>query len=515
LRCHGYLRAVCLLLTVFATQPVSAGATAQEARPNILLVVLDDWGAGDAGAYGSRWIKTPNFDRLAREGVLFSHAFTSNPKCSPSRASLLTGRNAWQLDEGNVHNSTFPDKYPVYPDLLEKAGYAIGLTGKGWGPGDFRNGGRIRNPAGPSFDDAKLDAPTKGIRPTDYAKNFEQFLATRRAGQPFCFWLGIWEPHRAYEKGSGARLGVNLADVRVPPYLPDNEVTRGDLADYAAEVEWADAQVGRVLAALEAAGELENTLIVMTSDNGMPFPRAKGQIYDYDFRLPLAMRWGQRIQPGRVVEDFVNFRDFAPTFLQVAGVVVPAAMTGRSLQPLLESTRSGWIDPAANFAVINKERHDLGRPYDAGYPVRAIRTTKWLYVHNYAPERWPAGNPETDFPNCDPSPTKDWIVKQRDKFFDLAFGFRPAEMLYQLDEDPYCLENVALRPESAGTVKQLRGQLEKFLLGENDPRALGYGEIFDTYPYVGSRKRAYETWLREQLHLPALIDRGAGKNENE
>ncbi|HWA24509.1 MAG TPA: sulfatase [Lacunisphaera sp.] len=471
-------------------------------RPNILFIVLDDWGWRDAGAYGAKWLKTPTFDRLAREGVLFRHAFTSNPKCSPSRASILTGRHAWQLEEGNVHYSSFPSKFPVYPDLLEKAGYAVGLTGKGWAPGNFSVTGWAHNPAGRSFDEVKLKPPATGIMPTDYAGNFAEFLKTVKPGQPFCFWFGLHEPHRPYQRDSGVRSGRDPASVPVPPYLPDNEIVRGDLLDYAVEVEWADAQAGKALALLEAAGRLEDTLVVMTSDNGMPFPRAKGQIVEDDFHLPLAMRWGKIAAPGRVVETFVDFRDLAPTFLTAAGVAVPDAMSGRSLLPCLAQADARAASQA-KFALVGKERHDLGRPYDAGYPVRAIRTSEWLYVRNYAPERWPAGNPETGFPNCDGGPTKDWVVAHRDRFFDLAFGLRPAESLYRVATDPDCLVDRAGEPGLAETIAGLRGRMEAQLREEQDPRVLGLGEIFDTYPWYGSRARAYDTWLRKQLNLPA------------
>src|SRR5204863_4760871 len=132
-------RLFCLALLSFGLLVnASANAAQQPSRPNILFIIFDDWnGSTHAGAYGCTWIKTPNFDRIAREGVLFKNAFTSNPKCSPCRASILTGRHTWQLKEAVSHGGMFPDGFEVYPDLLEKAGYSVGLTGKGWAPGDF------------------------------------------------------------------------------------------------------------------------------------------------------------------------------------------------------------------------------------------------------------------------------------------------------------------------------------------------------------------------------------------
>ena len=142
-----------LLATLSLVFALMSSAPAAEKRPNFLFIIFDDLSWDSVGAYGNTWIKTPNLDRLAKEGALFRHAFTSNPKCSPCRASILIGRNTWQLEELSVHNSIFPRKWEVYPDLLEAAGYSVGLTGKGWGPGDFKNHGRTRNPAGPSFDE--------------------------------------------------------------------------------------------------------------------------------------------------------------------------------------------------------------------------------------------------------------------------------------------------------------------------------------------------------------------------
>ena len=468
-------------------------------RPNVLFIIFDDWnGSTHAGAYGCDWVKTPNFDRIAREGVLFKNAFTSNPKCSPCRATILTGRNTWQLEEAVSHGGLFPKNYEVYPDLLEKAGYTVGLTGKGWGPGDFKTlAGRTRNPAGPGFDAKTQAVPAAGISKSDYVGNFEDFLKQRPADQPFCFWMGFHEPHRAYELDSGVRLGKSLKDVKVPAFLPDTEIVRSDLLDYAIEVEWGDTQIGRALDALKAAGQLDNTLIVVTSDHGMPFPFVKGQIHEDAFHLPLAMRWGAGIKAGRVVEDFINVRDFAPTYMELAGLKPHAQMTGKSLANILRSEKSGWIENRDTM-LAGKERHDLGRPHDWGYPVRALRTKEFLFVHNFNPERWPAGNPETDFGNCDPGPTKEVVKALGGYFYDLSFGKRLPDELYDIVRDPECVVNLANDLAHTETMNALRYKMIEMLKEEKDPRALGNAAIFDTYKYVGSRAKGYETWLKAQ-----------------
>ncbi len=484
------------ILLCLATTPARA---ATQLKPNILFIIFDDWnGSTHAGAYGCDWVKTPNFDRVAREGVLFKNAFTSNPKCSPCRATILTGRNTWQLKEAVSHGGYFPAGFEVYPDLLEKSGYTIGLTGKGWGPGDFKTlAKRTRNPAGPSFDQLTQKVIASGITPNDYPGNFEAFLKQREKGKPFCFWMGFHEPHRAYEWNSGVRLGKKLEDVKVPAFLPDTEIVRRDLLDYAVEVEWGDTQIGRALQSLEAAGELDNTLVIVTSDHGMPFPYVKGQIHEDAFHLPLAMRWGKGIKAGRVVEDFVNVRDLAPTYMELAGLEPHPQMTGKSLVNILRSEASGWIE-GRDTMLAGKERHDIGRPNDLGYPVRALRTRDFLFVHNFHPERWPAGNPETDFGNCDPGPTKEVIKALGGHFYDLAFGKRLPDELYDLKRDPECVNNLANDLAYAQKLEELRYTMMRLLKDEEDPRALGHAEVFDSYNKVGGRQKGYETWLKEQ-----------------
>ena len=272
----------------------------------------------------------------------------------------------------------------------------------------------------------------------------------------------------------------------MPKYYPDNATIRGDLLDYAVEVEWFDSHLGKMLEQLEAAGELENTIVVVTSDHGMPFPRVKGQIYEDGFHIPLAIRWGAKVKGGRELEDFVNVRDFAPTWLELCDVAAPETMTGRSFAPALLSQTRGWFDETRNRMVIGKERHDIGRPNDAGYPVRAIRTPEWLYVVNYEPERWPAGNPETGYRNVDGGPTKDFLLGGFDRFYQLSFGKRPAEEIYRIAYESDCMENVAGKPEHAELKAKLRAEMEASLRKDHDPRMGGDGDKFDAFPSATS-----------------------------
>ncbi len=451
-------------------------------RPNILFAMADDWGYPHASAYGTPVVETPTFDRLAEEGALFTRAFVSSPSCTPCRSSVLTGQDFWRLEEGANLWSTLPEKFPVYPTLLEQAGYHVGYTGKGWGPGRVGAGGRKRNPAGPRYG------------------SFKEFLEKRPDEKPFCFWFGSHHPHRGYDRGSGKASGMDLSAIELPAAFPDSEAIRGDVADYFVEVQKFDKQVRRLLRTLKDAGELDETMVVMTGDHGMPFPRGKTNLYDLGTRVPLAIRWPETVEGGRRIRDFVSLVDLAPTFLDAAGVEVPDQMTGRSLMNVLQAEGSGQIDPTRNYVLTGRERHCPGQEAgnSGGYPMRAIRTDRYLYIRNFRPHRWPAGTPHHEkaylddawYGDIDNGPTKIWMFKHRDEpdvrpLFQAAFGKRPAVELYDIKKDPGQLNNVADDPAYADVKKRLASWLTSELRKRDDPRVVGGGHKFDTYPYYG------------------------------
>ena len=296
----------------------------EQPRPNILFAIADDWGYPHASVYGDPVVQTPAFDRIAGEGILFNHAYISSPSCTPSRNAILTGQYHWRLGPGANLWSTLDETIPVYPLLLEDAGYKIGHYRKSWGPGDLSNWDR--HPAGPNY--------SKG--------GFARFMEEREGEEPFCFWLGTSDPHRSYEKGTGVASGMDPEKIRLFECFPDHPEVRSDVADYYYEVQRFDTLVAGAIRILEEYGELENTIIVVTGDHGMPFPRCKSNNYDSGTRVPLAIRWGSDLKnPGRVLEDFVSLSDLAPTFLELAGLEVPDVMTGKSLVSLVRSTREG------------------------------------------------------------------------------------------------------------------------------------------------------------------------------
>ena len=505
-----------LIVLLAGTAPLLAQSKAgrsggrQPGRPNILFAIADDWGYGHAGAYGASWVSTPAFDRVARSGLLFTRAYTPNAKCAPSRAIILTGRNSWQLEEAANHIPYFPARFKTWVETLRDHGYFAGLTTKGWGPGVALDAqGRAREMAGRPFNGRQLTPSTTGIGRQDYAANFADFLDAKPGDAPWSFWYGAIEPHRDYEYGSGVRLGgKRLTDIpRVPSFWPDTAVVRNDMLDYALEVEHFDLHLGRMMRMLEERGELERTIIIVTSDHGMPFPRGKGQAYDYSNHVPLAVMWGGGIRrPGRRIDDYVSFADLAPTILELAGIRWPesgmAPITGESLAGIFRSTRSGRVIPRRDHVLVGKERTDIGRPDDVGYPIRGIVRNDMLYLRNYEVDRWPSGNPETGYLDCDAGATKTLLLEARraqgtSRYWDLAFGKRGAEELYDLRRDPDCVNNLAASRPHASLKARLRTLMERELQQQRDPRMAGNGAIFDRYLYADPANRDfYNRYMR-------------------
>jgi len=321
-------------------------------------------------------------------------------------------------------------------------------------------------------------------------------MRMRDKSKPFCFWFGTTDPHRKYDKGSGAKSGIDVDKVHVPAFYPNQREIRSDIADYYFEVQRWNNDVTGAMKLIEDAGELDNTIIVMTGDHGMPFPRCKGNLYDWGARVPLAIRWGDKVKPNRRVTDFTSLTDIAPTVLEAAGIEIPKAMTGKSLLGVLESKGAGRVDKKRSFMVFGRERHTPGQkmPSIDGYPSRAIRSDKWLLILNLEPDRWPAGVPEgashpmDSFSDSDNGPTKSVIMSCKDapklvRFYDLCFSKRPAIELYDCQKDPDQINNLAGDPRYASTVEKMRKKLAAYLKKTEDPRFTDKPVKFDEYPY--------------------------------
>lgn len=447
---------------------VGAAFAPAQRRPNILLCLADNWAHPHASAYGDPVVRTPLFDRIAREGVLFTHAFAPNPSCSPSRSMLLAGQESHRLGAAANLYGNLPADTPLYTDLLEQAGYFVGYSGKGWGPGSPQAGGRKTNPAGRLF------------------KSFGEFLAAKPEGAPFCFWFGSHDPHVPWNRGQQRKAALDAAKIRVPAHLPDDPAVREDILAYYCEVEEFDSECDNLLELLKRRGELDNTLVAITSDNGWQLPRGLANCYDLGVRIPLALRWPARIKGGEVRRDFVSIADLAPTFLEAAGLAPPKAMTAASL---FSRTRRDCM-------FLERERHANVRRGDLSYPVRGIRTLEFLYLWNLTPDRWPAGDPEYywavgEFGDVDDSRSKRLLMSARPQpYFDLNLGKRPAEELYDLRKDPDQVKNVAADPAYASAKQRLRARVEAWMKETADPRAAGPTDFWDRVPYTGSKRRA-------------------------
>lgn len=451
----------------------------KEKRPNILVLMSDNQSWNHVGCYGDEVVRTPNMDSIAGQGVRFTRAFCNAPSCTPARGSLLTGLNIWQLEDGANLWGILPKKFKVYTEMLEEAGYKVGYNGKGWGPGSFEANGRPRNPAG------------------DYFKSFGDFLKNVKDGDPWTFWFSSYEPGRPFDPehpdatGAGEAAGIDPSRVKVPGYLPDSKEVRGDIADYYASVELFDRQIGEVMEQLKQSGQLENTVVVVCSDNGWQMPRGLANLYDFGTHIPLIISWPGKFKTNAVADNLITLNDLAPTFLELAHIKPPAYMTAKSLLPFVAA--GGRQAEEREFIVYARERHAFVRQHGLGYPGRAVRTKDFLYIRNYEPERWPAGDPPL-YGDVDPymlnypGPAKFYMLANKDNpkvkpLFDLAFAKRPAGELFDVNKDPDELNNLAYKPEYQNIKKELAEKMDSYLKQTADPRMTGGKIIWDTTAY--------------------------------
>lgn len=528
-----------LPLFLFACQAEPAQET-ESIRPNILFAISDDQSFAHTSFAGCTFVETPAFDRIAKNGVYFRNCLAGSPGCAPSRSAIVTGRYHWQNEQAGQHAAGWLEKYIPFVDLLQANGYHTGFTGKGVSPFRYSrsegDGLRTANAAGTSFSTVRYEADTpederfaEKINAINYAANFEDFLSQKASGEPFFFWYGATEPHRAYEDGSGLRRGKKLASVEVPPFFPDTETVRSDLLDYAVEIEWFDLHLQRMLEHLERIGELENTIVIVTADNGMPFPRAKANGYEYGVHVPMAISFPKAFPSAREVEDMISFVDLAPTILELTGTSPEGMLpiSGKSFVNILRSEHDGLVDEERHYAFSGRERHSSSRYENLGYPQRVIRDQDYLLIWNQRPERWPAGAPqriqeeneealwplygldengvhhsEWAFTDVDACPTKSFLVEnyQVDSlrpYFDWAYGKRPEFELFNIQNDPACLQNLIGVAALEGVEQRLKATLNEKLEGTSDPRVVGPDpELFDSYPrYSRIRNFPKPDWM--------------------
>lgn len=534
---HTFVPLVLLILGFSCSQK-----SPESKRPNILFAISDDQSFAHTSFLGSKFIQTPAFDKIAREGVYFSNCYAGSPGCAPSRSSLVTGRYHWQNEQSGQHASSWLKKHIPFIDLLDKNGYVTGLTGKGVGPFRYArdekdslwrktNAGGIQH-SSISYDDGQFNTQyADGISKKNYYENFKYFMENVRGDKPFFFWYGAHEPHRAYEKDSWKRMNKKTADVEVPGFLPDDELIRGDMLDYAVEIEWFDLHLQWMVEYLEKIGDMENTIIMVTADNGMPFPRAKANSFEYGVHVPLAIRFPKNFPDGRIVDDPVSFIDFAPTILELTKTSSKGMLpiTGKSILNLLISEKQGTVDETRKYVVASRERHSSSRYMNLGYPQRVIRSKNFIYIWNIKPERWPAGAPQkfdpknpskllpmygvddqgkyikdAAFTDIDDCPSKTFIIENYQdndiqRYFELAHGKRPEVELYDVVADPFCLNNLAGISEYKNVEDELKSELMTVLKNTNDPRVTGPNtEIFDDYiRYSRIRKFPKPDWAEK------------------
>jgi N-sulfoglucosamine sulfohydrolase len=406
------------------------------ARPNFLFLVSDDQSVPDLGCYGNSAIHTPNLDAMAGEGMRFESGFVTSPSCSPSRSSIVTGRSAHATGTARLH-APLPANQKTFLEGLKSQGYFTGAfrkvhLGDGfWKRWDFE--GRH--------------------------KEFSTFFDARPKDRPFFLHVGFHDPHRPYWPHEYSPPH-DPTKVPVPGFLPDTLAVRKDLAHYYDEIARMDRNVGKILALLERDKLAENTLVIFTSDNGLPFPGAKGTLYDPGLHVPMIARWPGVIKPGRVSSHLISLIDLAPTWLEAAGLPVPEIMEGRSFLPLLQE--KDYKPREAIYAERNYHTHlDL---------IRCVRTHQYKLIQNFLPER--PYRPTSDLARSPSWHSIQELRQQAQLNPDIERRLftkpRPKTEFYDLAQDPGETRNLAEEPASAETVKQLQLRLSHWMVRTND-----------------------------------------------
>lgn len=421
---------------------IKSGA-APAAPPNIILIIADDLGAEDSAPYGSKAVRTPNLARLAREGMRFTQAYNTCSSCSPSRCSIITGRYPHAHGAERLH-MPLPKEQVTFVEKLKAAGYYTAQAGK-WHLG----------PAVKDRFDAihEGDKAVGGVAPDGSGcTQWIPALRERPRDKPFFFWLASVDPHRPYFEGAIPEPH-DPAKAWVPPFLPDVEPTRKDLAMYYDEIARLDGYVGRVLEELEKQGVLEQTLIFFITDNGRPFPRCKTSVYDSGIKSPLLVRWPGKVAPGSQCDSLVSSVDIAPTILELAGLPAAPTFQGNSYAKLLANPQA----PHREFIYAEHNWHD----YTAHE--RAVRNAHFKYIRN----SWP------DLPGTPPADAVSGMTFQEMRRLRDAGKLEPeqltcftkpraAEELYDAAADPQELKNLAMDPKYADTLNKLRAVLDKW-----------------------------------------------------
>ncbi|MGV3639569.1 MAG: sulfatase [Adhaeribacter sp.] len=447
------IKIVCLAFLLLGIalfgQKALAGKNGKE-QPNIIILIADDIGADDIGCYGNKEVKTPNIDRMAKTGLRFTNAYVTTSSCTPSRASILSGRYPHNTGAAELHTS-MPASIAILPELLKNAGYYTAQAGK-WHLGEEVKRG---------FHTLHLNQKANGNGGEDM---WVKTIQDRPKDKPFFMWLAADDAHRPW--GQNPLTGTHdPSQITPPPYLADMEPTRSDLAKFYDEVARFDLFIGKVEQELSRQGVLDNTFILIMGDNGRPFPRAKTRVYDSGMRTPFVIKWNKGIsKKGAVSESLVSAVDIAPTLLELAGLKAAPSFQGRSFARLLQKPSL----PFRNYVFTEHNWHD----YEA--LERMVRTKDHLYVLNLRPQ---LPNGDSGMP---PSPAHQDLKKLREEGkltaaqADIFVAPRPREELFDCRKDPMQLLNVASVPAYAGELEKLRKVMQQWQLetADSDPGAL-------------------------------------------
>lgn len=448
------MKKICLFLFFITAW---CGARAQDKRPNIIFIIADDLGRDDLGAYGHPKIKTPNIDKLAKEGMRFDKAFLTTSSCSPSRASIITGTYPHQTDAEQLHWPV-PASKITFVEKLKAAGYWTAQAGK-WHLGDNLTN-RFDYLAIESTDGFVYKGDQK-VALKDDGSGSQKFISTLKKhpkGKPFFLWLATVDPHRPYK--SGAIKEPHLPeDVVIPPYLPDSKEVRQDFVNYYDEVSRMDFYVGEVLKELAAEGLDKNTIIIFTSDNGRPFPREKTTLYDGGINTPFIIKWPGKIKPGSVSKSMVSSIDIAPTILSAAGLKTDPNFIGKNLIPIFNNPTTQVRD----YIYAEDHWHDFE---DFG---RAVRNDRYKYIRNFYPDL-----PETTSADILRDPTYQFMLKQKSegtldsRYMSYFYSPKPPEQLFDTEKDPYELHNLIAEPAYAQVADRMRAKMDEIRRSTND-----------------------------------------------
>lgn len=433
--------------------------------PNIILMIADDLAWEDSSPYGHPTLRTPSLQRLADQGMRFDRAILTASSCSPSRASMITGRYPHRTGAEQLHWPVPADQV-TFVEKLREAGYWTAAAGK-WHLGDALKDrfDEIRETDTSGF---QLPAGQAGLagkfRETaigDAKSGCDQWvplLKARPSNKPFFLWLAALDPHRPYDEDILKR-NYTPEEVVVPPYLPDVPEVRKDLSLYYNEITRLDRFVGEVLDELDRQGVAENTMVVFLSDNGRPFPRDKTTLYDGGIRTPLFVRWPGRVATGSSSDQLISSVDLAPGFLEAAGVPLPSSLDGVSFLPLLTRPHV----PIRSHAFAERHWHD----YEAWE--RSVRSLHFKYILNAYP----------DLPNTPPAdgvrgPAFQAMIRELhagrlQPWQTTCFVVpRPREELYATDLDPQELRNLAMDPAHATVLESHRRALAEWTRATQD-----------------------------------------------